>query len=257
MTLDTRPTISCVCVTRGKPALLKRAVECFKAQTYEQKELIILFEDDDYSSREICEQLDSLFIKVVEVGTSPKMSLGVLRNIAIEKASGEFICQWDDDDWYHSKRLEIQIKTLQEANYPGCILTNWLVFDEVHQKSFISNPRLWEGSILCRKEVLGEKLYSDAIAGEDTEVLEYLYEKNYLVGLDNPTLYIYVHHGQNTWGRDHCEFIFKCSTKIEGATNNLIAGILKQQYGPLEGSELLDQYFLEYKKRVVYKEHHL
>jgi len=41
------PVISCICVTRKKPALLERAVRCFLIQSYQQKELVIVYEDDD------------------------------------------------------------------------------------------------------------------------------------------------------------------------------------------------------------------
>ena len=47
------PLISCICVTREKPSLLKRAIDCFLAQTYPNKELVILYEDDDYATEEL------------------------------------------------------------------------------------------------------------------------------------------------------------------------------------------------------------
>jgi len=249
----TEPMISCICVTRGKPSLLMRAVECFETQTHKHKELIVVFEDDDYITREACKRVSKLFIKMVEIGASPKRTLGALRNIAIAEASGEFVCQWDDDDWYHCRRLEIQLKAIRQTGFPGCFLARWLVFDTVCQKSFISNQRIWEGSILCRKDVIIQKPYPDLVKGEDTEVLEYLYANDYLIGLDDPSLYIYVYHGRNTFGREHWEYIFECSAEVSADTNDEIVSILKQQNNSTEASGLLDQHFLRYKKCLVYR----
>ena len=44
--------ISCLCVTRGRVALLGRAVGCFLEQTHAQRELLILFESDDAATRD-------------------------------------------------------------------------------------------------------------------------------------------------------------------------------------------------------------
>ena len=41
------PLISCICITRNRPGYLSKAIVCFKQQTYPNKELVILYEEDD------------------------------------------------------------------------------------------------------------------------------------------------------------------------------------------------------------------
>src|SRR5688572_4791529 len=94
------PLISCLCVTRGKPDKLVRAIECFDAQNYPNRELLVLCEEDDAATRQAVDQLvhSGAAIEKLVVGVSPKRSLGELRNLAVRHCRGEYFCQWDDDD---------------------------------------------------------------------------------------------------------------------------------------------------------------
>jgi glycosyltransferase involved in cell wall biosynthesis len=240
---DAMPLISCVCLTRRKPALLSRAIDCFLQQTYLNKELLILYEDDDAATEEfVHESLPSESgIRLIRVPGHPKTTLGELRNVAIRNARGEFVCQWDDDDWYHIRRLEEQYDKIVEEGGYGSIMTRWLVFDSLTMKAYISNKRLWEGSILCRKSVLQLKVYEDKELGEDTATIEYLERMDYLRFLnETPGLYIYVYHGNNSWSYDHWSAIFRCSTELPAKDSEAIADILQGNCSISEGALLID-----------------
>lgn len=237
------PLISCVCVTRGKPALLQRAINCFEAQTYLQKELVIVYEEDDIPTRQFL-QTNTFHpaIKIMEISVNPPKTLGMLRNIAIESAAGTYICQWDDDDWYHMHRLEYQYGVVLQSGLYGSVMTQWLIFDATEEDAYISNKRRWEGSILCRKDILQMKQYDDTRRGEDTVVIEYLNSNNHLYEIRNHVhLYIYIYHGGNTWNLGHWKNIFNHSTRLSDTQAIKIAKILKGDYTVEEGSELIDQ----------------
>lgn len=238
------PVISCVCVTRNKPVLLKRAIECFLAQSYKRKELIIVCESDDPGSIALAGAISEGAgeeIRVVTVNAVPKTTLGELRNIGIKAASGEFICQWDDDDWYHKDRLMAQCYALREHGRDGAILTQWLVFDDLEKKAYISNMRLWEGSILCRKTTLQLMPYERKHLGEDTATVEFLAFKDSLhLMKDVPGLYIYIYHGANTWNYEHWNFIFECSKALSIDDSLTISDILAGRHSVHTGSLLLN-----------------
>jgi len=40
------------------------------------------------------------------------LSLGKLRNLAVEECRGDYVCQWYNVDWYHRKRLEEQMRVI-------------------------------------------------------------------------------------------------------------------------------------------------
>ena len=243
------PLISCVCVTRRKPELLARAIECFSAQTYPNKEMIILYEDDDPATAAFVAAgfpADS-GVRLFRVPAYPKIALGELRNLAVRIARGEFVCQWDDDDWYHMRRLEEQYVKLFEEGRHGSIMTQWLVFDSLTSTAYVSHVRLWEGSILCKKSILQLKAYEDKPLGEDTATIEYLARIDCLHFLaETPGLYIYVYHGSNTWNYDHWCAIFRCSTALSAADSQVISDILKGRYSVCDGSRYIDSILERY-----------
>src|SRR5687767_2313369 len=148
-----QPLISCLCVTRNKSHLLPTAITCFESQSYSNKELIIVYEDDDMETKSLLQQIRNSSIKTFEVSSIPKLTLGALRNFSISQSSGEYFCQWDDDDWYHNMRLEIQMKAVQESGKQASILSYWLIYNTKSNESYLSFQRNWEGSILCRKSL--------------------------------------------------------------------------------------------------------
>ena len=80
------PTISCMCVTRHRVPLLRRAVDCFREQTHPKLELLIVFESDDDATRDFVASLNDDRVRGIEVAVSPKQSLGALRNLAVAEA---------------------------------------------------------------------------------------------------------------------------------------------------------------------------
>ena len=53
-------------------------------------------------------------------------TLGELRNASVEAARGDIVCQWDDDDRYHPRRLELQFAAMRVENSEFCFLTDQL-----------------------------------------------------------------------------------------------------------------------------------
>jgi hypothetical protein len=242
---EQHPLISCVCVTREKPVMLERAIRGFLAQTYPCKEMIILFEGDDDSTRLFIETMPSYpDVKVFSVDRQPEVKLGKLRNLAMQKANGEYICQWDDDDWFHIGRLEYQYAIVAGSGFAGSIMTEWLVFDTITAKAYISNSRLWEGSIFCKKEVLAERGYENKSSGEDSVLIQSLFSAGKLCPItDLHHLYIYIYHGQNTFNAAHWRLIFQLSSLLPDHINIEIQKILTEEYNAVEGSLLLDKLF--------------
>lgn len=256
---STMPLISCICVSRGKPEMLRRIIGCFTGQTYQNKELLIVLEREGGDTLHFQDASIEMSndIRLIWVDTKPAITLGELRNLGIRKANGKFVCQWDDDDWYHMNRLSDQYAALVTHGYHGCVMTQWLVLDTTSQKAYISNERLWEGSILCRKDILVLNAYENKRIGEDTATVEYLASKGILYPLNKaPVLYMYIYHGNNTWDYSHWNFIFECSTPLSPKDSKCIMDIANGRYSIREGSLLLDKLLeRQYSGRGMLKEH--
>jgi glycosyltransferase involved in cell wall biosynthesis len=193
--------VSCLCVTRNRAPLLRRAVSCFLNQTYQPRELVVVYEMDDPATRDLLGTFNEPSIRSVEVPALPKLTLGVLRNLSMEASRGYYVAQWDDDDWHGPARLAEQIGALRANRKPACVLSRWVMYDETTQSAFLSGPRAWEGSLVAERNAV--PLYPDLPRGEDKCVIERMLSEDKLVGLDNPHLYVYIYHGANTWERSH------------------------------------------------------
>lgn len=241
------PLISCICITKNSSVLLHRAVQCFLAQSYPNKELVLLFESDNSATAQHLQTVRyPPSVRVLE--TVHGEPLGVLRNYAIKQASGELFCQWDDDDWYHVDRLELQFKAIKAANAKACVIDRWVLFDSTRGNAFISGRRLWEGSLLCYKDMLSLIQYSPVPQGEDTPLVHFLAANNYLTILENvPYLYCYTFHGKNTFAATHFSELFEYGTALPSAINRKIAGILTPgsdiEAGSKDLSQLLAQWY--------------
>ena len=84
------PLISCLCVTRDKVPLLKRAIRSFLDQTYENRELVIIYEDDDLATIQFLNNIVDSRVLKMEVPASPKLTLGKLRNLGMQNCNGEY-----------------------------------------------------------------------------------------------------------------------------------------------------------------------
>ena len=202
-----QPLVSCLMVTANRGDIARVAIECFQAQTWLNKELVIIDDGgEDYS--DMIAQFDcaSLVRYVKLEPASPRLSLGELRNISIEEARGEWCVQWDDDEWYHPERLAIQLSAAVQADV-GASALKWTLMhvkDDADQSltfrgdSGIATP----GTLMFRK---GDVRYPHLARNEDGIFLRDVKDSNGLVVLDenHSHLFIRVFHGLNTWEKDH------------------------------------------------------
>ena len=235
------PLITCICVTRNRDYTLRRAIRCFQNQTYPNKELLIVYEDDDpVAEKVVFEQTDKR-IKSLKITTQPKRTLGEIRNTAIEESMGILFCQWDDDDWYHMRRIEVQFMHLAHMKKPVCILGHWLIFNELENQAYCGYLRFWEGSILCEKGVVNEhRNYTPKSVDEDSDFVGQLIHDNLIYPLIFPSLYIYVLHDTNVWGEAHRNYLCSRSQKLSASTSTLLRDILGEKINPEESANILD-----------------
>lgn len=226
------PVISCICITRNRTELLANAISCFEAQCYTPKELVILYETDDITTATYLNNRswEGIQIKIIAVTRKQGQYLGSLRNQAIAAASGEYVCQWDDDDWYHPKRLSYQYEYLTAWKQAACVLGREIIWDNTERKAYLSCYRLWEGSLLCRRDIALQHPYENYEKGEDTPVITAL-RRNGLLHADITVtpFYVYRYHGANTWDYKHFSSFFPHSILLPDTVSGLLGHILEEK----------------------------
>ncbi|HTI60214.1 glycosyltransferase family A protein [Mucilaginibacter sp.] len=248
---DDLPKISCLTVTANRLILLKQAVACFMAQTYPNKELVVVTDGTAYYKRCLADYVHSLRrsdIKFVFLDEADH-PLGKLRNISIENASGDVICQWDDDDLYHSDRLQIQYDHMKKENAGACFLgdqlhyfaqrgeifwVDWIASNTIHERD-----QLFPGSMMAYKD--DRFRYPEdghyARTGEDTDYLYQLYQHIKVTRLRHRGyIYVYRYHGQNAFNLAHHDLIASthaCSFEFARANEAVLRKALKQYQLPM------------------------
>ena len=220
-----RPLVSCLMVTRGNLELMRHSVECYAQQNWAERELVVVTDAD--RTQAVGDLLRAFKLKRAQVvGLGAGMTLGDLRNIAIARARGEILIQWDDDDLSDPDRIAVAVGVLQREAVGAVFLDRWLIWWPSRQLAAIAFPRACEGSVAMWRR--GARVYPALTRGEDTLALNYLDEP---VGLINaPLQYVYTITGENTWDEAHFEAqVAAAEHRFEGDDYRALIGLLAQR----------------------------
>lgn len=202
---DNHDKVSCLIVTADRKDLLRRSLHSYKKQTYPNKEIVVV-DNGHESSAELLTDFDSDEVNYIRIEPSPDNILGELRNISLDNATGDFLVCWDDDDWFHPKRIEMQLNTLRQG-YDACCLKGNLFHIDIPE--FLNNPYVGSlpdgspSSIMHRKN--NDIRYPSLQRGEDTVYLNKWRKKKRYKQLDLSYSYLFIRvfHGSNVSGKKH------------------------------------------------------
>lgn len=195
------PLISCLCPTKNKPSIVKDAIECFNNQTYPNKELILVTNDKNphlpYLKTLECENIKLVYAPVETV-------LGELRNISVDNASGMYVMIWDDDDIHHEERLSVQYNALIRSKGKQACFLQKVLFHDINNGDKGILKTWWgnEASMLALRSAMPRYDNTLAIA-EDTPVKVFFLTAGKGIMINEPQLYIYRFHGNNTCEQQH------------------------------------------------------
>lgn len=119
----TNPMISAVMCTYKRFKCVQRAVDCFLAQTYPDKELII-YNTDILSPYIYVPQYEEHNIRIYNVAVDSLTdnyytNVGAIRRDALMYAEGDYVVTWDDDDIWLDFFMQQAIDRMQETGLPS------------------------------------------------------------------------------------------------------------------------------------------
>lgn len=168
--------VCAVMLTKDRPEMARRAVECFRAQTYPNKRLVVV-----NGGFELTHAPD-----VVVGAAVGNLSIGEMRNRAnafailtqegSAKVNPEVFMHWDDDDWSAPERMAEQVALLQSSGADAVGYNQMLFYDQTpgqfagawmyHNR----DPRYALGTSLCYwRKTWERKPFPDTSIGEDTQ----------------------------------------------------------------------------------------
>lgn len=221
--------VTCLMVTLAVPGRLvhvRASIAAFIQQSHHLKELLIVVNGGTDTARRILVNyilsLGRSDIRIVE--PLGDRTLGELRNISIECASGEVLCQWDDDDLYHPERIERQLAALLQAEQQAVYLQDIMQLVSSSRSLYWTNWHATEagchpGTLMAWRtaSIHYSTTGPTARLGEDMMVALGLRTSGGVGLLMNmPHLFIYVSHGDNSWDQDHHRMLAKELTISNG-----------------------------------------
>jgi glycosyltransferase involved in cell wall biosynthesis len=221
------PGVSCLMVTLDRLTLAKRSIRSFAAQRYEDRELLVVTDGSEVFRRALERYVSELGLERVRFfyPGGDGLTLGRLRNISMEEARGELICQWDDDDYSHPDRLAVQVGHMLGESAAACFLTDHLQFIEEQRMlcwidwtvggALEGAEQLAPGTLMMFRDARFKYPEAGPFArrGEDSVFLETLYHAVPVARLSGAGhLYLYQYHGRNTFPREHHYRMSTCRT---------------------------------------------
>jgi len=220
--------------------MLQKSITAYQKQTHPSRELVILIENLPhlrFGYELVQSYIDSLNDDSIRLITLTKEhTLGELRNLNLLEAKGDLICQWDDDDMYHPKRLAEQYDCLSISGQDANILSEVLLFDLPSKNLFYTNWKSspiqgFPGSLLAKKMSMPSypEQGEQARLGEDAVVVHQLLIKNRLSTLpDKGYIYAYLFHNHNSWPQAHFNMLIDKLAISKGLLDKKEAIILSQ-----------------------------
>lgn len=182
--------ISAIMPTRNRPGYAAEALECWRAQTYEPRELIIIDDLDAPSFRDGI-QMDGVSYMVVR----PGLTIGQKRNMACSRATGDLIAHWDDDDYSAPGRLADQVARIVETGKPVTGYRTMRLTDGTHWWLYTGSVDYALGTSLVYERDWWLKYVFDSIqVGEDTNFVGVARARGAIVSVDA---------GEMMWARIH------------------------------------------------------
>ena len=198
ITLESEPLVSCIMPTYNRRSFVPQAIRCFLRQDYPNLELIVV--DDGIDPVRDCVP-ESESIRYFRL--DKKMTVGAKRNFACGQAHGEYICHWDDDDWYPSWRVRAQVAALLERNSDICGSSHISFYnansEQAWEYRYAAPGKEWvAGSTLAyRQSFWARNKFPNIQVGEDSRFIWNSANKT-VSDLQDPTLCVAMVHSGNT-----------------------------------------------------------
>ena len=187
--------VSAIMPTRRRPALSWVALDCFRAQTYESREILILDDEDDPSFQDVSLEPAARYLRL------PRLSIGAKRNVLCEAARGEIIIHWDSDDWSAPERISDEVERLLASGKSMAGYHSLLFWDDRNSLGYRwTGPNGYAcGASLCYyREFWAAHNFPDISVAEDKAMVLKAQKAASIATADGRQMLIARVHGANT-----------------------------------------------------------
>lgn len=188
------PLVSAIMPTANRHRFVPGAIDNFLAQTYPNKELVIV-DDGRKSIESVLPKSDLIRYWRYKA----KYNIGQKRNLACERAQGEMIVHWDDDDRSAPDRIEKQITLMRSTHIPVTGYHTILLYDEDARQGYkyTGTKEFATGTSLCYKRSWWQThRFLDQQSGEDSDFVRRA--AGHLISVDGASMLVARIHSRGT-----------------------------------------------------------
>ncbi|MDX2149468.1 MAG: glycosyltransferase family A protein [Bryobacteraceae bacterium] len=205
------PLVSCILPTRNRTRFLRQALQCYEAQRWPRKELIVVDDGERSNAALFRGGAEVRYIRL----TQP-VNLGQRVNLAIEAARGDIIQRLDDDDYYGPEFLARNMTALPlDEGRDRSLVTRCCFLVLLRRAGDLRHSgHGWRpGGAFCFHKDLWRRIpFRDAAQSEDSWFIRD--QRPRLIRVCRVEDYIVVRHGGNHWTRvttgDTDEYFGQC-----------------------------------------------
>lgn len=143
--------------TLNRAKELEYCLEALLSQSYKDFEIIIIDQSDDEATKNLVENLHSNHIVYQHVSFR---GLSKARNVALQTATGDYLCLIDDDAYYPEDYL---LNLSEHYKKNKSVIISGYMWDAIEGKEFIDYSHLRDGKILSTRMII-RKCPSPAIS---------------------------------------------------------------------------------------------
>lgn len=120
MTAMQRPRVSVVMPAYKAAATIERSMRSVLEQTHPDVELLVVDDCSPDNGWAVVSRLASADARVVPIRLERNGGVANARNVGIANATGTYLAFLDSDDWWHPRKLEIQLAAMRETGAKLC-----------------------------------------------------------------------------------------------------------------------------------------
>jgi len=197
---DQYPLLSAILLAgRVKITDVILCIDCFRAQTYPNKELVVVNNaPNQFSASDLNIMAEE---NVFLVDTPVEFSAGMARNYGISATNGQILAQFDPDYWHAPDRLQSQVAAMAKEGVHICALSSTLSYSFVSGRARIqtNNTGAILNTMVFTRPVNID--YPDTDTCEERELFKRMVSTGLKsIAIDSPELCCKLHLAKDTTG---------------------------------------------------------
>lgn len=204
----------------NKPDYIKNIFANYRRQSYEKKELIIIFNNNNIEKEQWVKKVQSSDIRIFQLDESK--FLGDCLNYGVEKSKYPFIAKFDDDDYYSSKYLNEALNAFGASGSDIVGKQKIYIYFENSNIIAITTPRTENGfvekmvaggTIIFKREIFDKVKFKKLKTGTDQRFLKNCNNIGFRIYSSSRYNYLYIRHSSkedHTWKANDKEVLERC-----------------------------------------------